>query len=302
MKRAALPFALLLFLAPLIHAAEDPQLGQFTLTLTERAPASDPVKICGRTGWTLSAIKRQLKDPSEIEYDLTTESFEVYIPKGYNGDSPFGLFVWVSASNKGDVQANWKEVLDKHKLIWIGANNSGNPRTMLVRMGLAFDAVAGMKKKYKIDDQRIYVGGGSGGGKIATILGVAFPDVFRGGFYFVGSDCYRNVPTKEIGHYWPKAFNAPPGQFLIDSKKRSRHVFLTGEKDFNRDSTKDFAAAYKSDGSQHVTLSAVRKMGHQLPDAEWLEKGIIARDEIPAPATKPAKPSTRLTPSATKPL
>src|SRR6266550_1290426 len=189
MTRASLTFSVVLF-SSITNAAEAPKVGEFTLTIADRSPASDPVKMTQRTGWTLSSIKKQI----DINYDLTAESFEAYVPKDYDGDKPYGLIVWVNAGPRGDVPGNYKEILDQHKLIWIGANNSGNPRAMLIRMGLAFEAAAGMKKKYKIDEQRIYVAGISGGGKIATILGVAFPDVFRGGFYFVGSDCYRNVP------------------------------------------------------------------------------------------------------------
>ncbi len=290
MTRAALALALLLCLCAVSQAADPPQVGSFSLTFTEKAPASDPVKITQRTGWLLSTIKNKI----DINYDLATETFETYIPAKYDGDSPYGLIVWVNAGPNGDVLENWKETLDKHKLIWVGANNSGNPRAMLIRMGLAFDAAAGMKKKYKIDDQRIYVAGFSGGSKIATVLGVAYPEVFRGGIYCCGSDFYRNLPTGEPGHYWPKGFNAPPGKLLIDSKKQNRHVFVTGEKDMNRESTQGFAAAYKADGFEHITLFDIPKMRHQPPDADWFEKGVIALDEIPPPTTKPAmKPATK---------
>src|SRR5258708_2778381 len=109
MTRAALAFAILLPLCPSSQATDPPKTGSFSLTSTERAPASDPVKITQRTGWPLSTIKKQ----ADINYDLATETFEAYVPAKYDGDSPYGLIVWVSAGPKGDVPENWKETLDK---------------------------------------------------------------------------------------------------------------------------------------------------------------------------------------------
>src|SRR5439155_25600624 len=41
------------------------------------------------------------------------------------------------------------------------------------------------------------------------------------------------------------------------------------------------------EGYQHVTLLQVPGMGHEIPEAEWFEKGILALDEIPP---RPAAP------------
>src|SRR5436305_15034270 len=112
MTRATVALALLLCLCAVSQAADPPQVGSFSLTFSEKAPASDPVKITQRTGWLLSTIKKQV----DINYDLATETFETYVPAKYDGDSPYGLFVWVSVGPKVDVPENWKEMLDRHKL------------------------------------------------------------------------------------------------------------------------------------------------------------------------------------------
>ena len=267
-------------------AEETAKTDDVSLTFTEKSPLSDPIKITKRTGWSLETIKKQV-DPN---YELSAESFSAYVPEDYDGSKPFGLFVWINAGPKGDIPSAWKPVFDKHHLILIGANNGGNPRPILIRMGMALDAVKNMKGKYKIDDARIYVGGASGGGKVATILGVAWPDAFRGGFYMIGTCHYREVATGEPGHYWPKGFDAPESKLLMQSKQQNRHVFMTGEKDMNRKPTQGMSAAYKSDRFLHVTVLDVPGAGHEIPDAEWFEKGIIALDVIPVSATKPVKP------------
>jgi predicted esterase len=276
----------ILFICACCAAEEPPKTGDVTLTFTNKSPLSDAAKLTRRGGWSLDFIKKQI-DP---DYELAKESFSAYIPANYDGTQPYGLFVWISAGPKGDFPAAFKPALDQHHLIWIGANNSGNPRAMLVRMGLALDAVDNMKSQYKIDDERIYIGGISGGGKVATILGVGWPDAFRGGFYIVGCSHYRDVPTGETGHFWPRGFNAPEPKLLTDAKQRNRHVFFTGEKDMNRKPTVGIYEAFKVDKFQHLTLLDLPGVGHELPNAESFEKGVAALDEIPVKETKPVKP------------
>jgi hypothetical protein len=266
--------------------AEDaPKTGDVAITFTDKSPLSDPVKLTRRGGWSLEAIKKQV----DIDYDLSKETFAAYIPASYDGTKPYGLMIWINAGPKGDIPAAWKPVLDQHHLIWIGANNGGNPRAMLVRMGMALDAAENMKSRYQIDDERVYIAGTSGGGKVATILGVGWPEAFRGGFYMIGTCHYRDVPTGEPGHLWPRGFNVPEPKLLTDSKQRNRHVFFTGEKDMNRKPTLGMYAAYKGDRFQHLTLLDAPGMGHEMPSAEWFEKGVVALDEIPAKVVKPVK-------------
>jgi predicted esterase len=256
-----------------------------TLTFTQKSPLSDPAKLARRGGWPLDALRREA-DPT---YDLATESFAAYVPAAYDGSKPFGLMVWINAGPNGDIPPEWKPVLDRHQLIWIGANNGGNPRQFLIRMGMAIDAVENMKARYKIDDDRIYIAGASGGAKVANILGVAWPEVFRGGFYMIGSAHYRDVPTGEPKHFWFKGFNAPAAKLLVDARQRNRHVFFTGEKDINRKAIQDMYAAYKADKFLHLTLLDEPEVGHELPKAEPFEKGVVALDEIPVKVAKPVK-------------
>ena len=274
-----------------IFAADPPATGDSTIHLAEKSPFSDPVKITKRTAWSLEDIKKKIP----IDYDLKDETFSLHVPESYKGDEPYGLMVWVSAGDKGEIPRQFREVADKRKIIWIGANKSGNPRAMLVRMELAFDAVVGMKAQYKIDDKRIYIAGVSGGGKMAAIMGVGYPEIFNGGFYFIGAEYFRELPTGEPNHYFPRAFNAPEPKLLLDSKKKSRHVLMTGETDMNRKPIQVIYNGMKTDKFEHITLLDIPGVGHQLPDAEWFEKGMAALDEIPPDKTA-TKPVNKFTP------
>ena len=249
------------------------------MRFSERSLESLPKTLPQRLGWKLDKLKAE---GVEVEYEIEKESFEVYIPADYDGAKPFGLLVWVSASPSGTVYRPWMELLDKHHLIWIGANNAGNSRSAPIRLGLAIDAAHNMRLKYAIDDDRIYVAGGSGGGRCSSMLGVSCPDSFRGGFYMIGCDYFRNIPTGEPNRYWPRSYLRPSTRLMALAQRRSRHVLLTGETDPNRPQTKgNYDLGFRKDGFAHVLYLEVPAMGHELPPPDWFEKGLAFLDDVP---------------------
>ena len=58
--------------------------------------------------------------------DGSDVSWQVYVPPSYDGRLPFGLLAYVNSGDSGDIVGGWSAVLDKHRLIWCGANQSGN--------------------------------------------------------------------------------------------------------------------------------------------------------------------------------
>src|SRR3954466_570204 len=111
--------------------------GEFQVVFTERSALSDPAVFASRHGWVVSKLKA---DGAEVDYDLSKESFEIRVPKDYDPAKKFGVLVWISAGQSGKANAAWTAVLDKHHLIWVGANRAGNSRSVMVRLGLALDA------------------------------------------------------------------------------------------------------------------------------------------------------------------
>jgi hypothetical protein len=256
-----------------------------TLTFTQRSEQSTNAFIASRMGWPLAA-----EAAAKVDYNLPDESFEVYVPADYNGEKPYGLLVFVNPHPSGRPPQNYVPLLDKYHLIYVGPNKVGNDRFVRLRMGLAIDAVENMRKRYKIDPQRIYVSGISGGGRVASMLGVGFADVFRGGFYIIGCDFYKEEKSTEKNGYYRRSYNVPPAKVFNLARKASKHVFLTGDNDGNRDQTQLYYNGFKRDGFEHVTYFQVPGMGHQAPDAEWFEKGLAALDE-PVTAAAPGAPT-----------
>ena len=260
--------------------------GAFQFKIPDRSRNSAIALVCARMGWgNMDQVRAAAqKDGADADYDLSNETFEAYVPSTYTGDEPYGLLVWVSAGPTGRAHQQWLEVLDKHKLIWVGANKTGNNRSKWVRCGLAIDAAEHVQKLYKIDPLRVYVSGGSGGGRVSSTLAMGFPDVFTGGGYpIIGCNYFRRV---ELGagedgrtRFYQRAFERPTARLLQLATKERRFVLLTGDNDGNREQTQVYSEAMKKDGFKYVTYLQVPGMGHQTPNAEWFEKGILALDE-----------------------
>src|SRR5207248_2287400 len=107
----------------------------------------------------------------------------------------WGLFIWISASDAPRIPADWEAVLAARKLLFIGAVQSGNKRDILDRIRLAIDANVGMRKRCRIDGRRVYVSGFSGGARVASMVGVAFADLFSGAMPFMGVNFYTELPA-----------------------------------------------------------------------------------------------------------
>jgi hypothetical protein len=278
-------FVSVVAVSALVMSAPAPAQGQekkgdFQIKFTDRVPISDTAEVVRRLpGWKLDTIK---KEGQEESYDINNESFEVHVPSENNGERPFGLLVYISPGNKGTLpKKDWYAITDRRHMIVVGANNSGNSREAWLRLSLAVDAAENIKKQYKIDPERVYTAGVSGGGFCSAVLNWAYSDVFRGGIYIIRAAYWRAIPAPSEGdnHFWPRASMPPPGKLLGDAKKRSRHVILEGEKDQNRTASNDQFEAMKKDGYLNVTYLEVPGMGHQPPDAEWFEKALEAMDK-----------------------
>jgi len=261
--------ALLLFLyAPLFAGQSAPaapvetKTGGFKLSFKERHPLSAKAEM-----------EKRMPYFKATDYDVAAESFEVFVPPAYKPDTPYGLMVFINSGDNGDNNGNFKPLLEKNNIIWIGANKGGNERTPLHRVGLALDSVHNIRKMYNIDPERIYLSGISGGGRAGSGLAPAYPEVFNGVIYLIGCN--------------PNQAKAPP-QYADRQKRLNSYVFMTGTKDFNKPGTNDVLKQYKSMKYERTLYLKVPDMGHDMPPTDWLAKAIAYLDEPLSAAAKAA--------------
>ena len=258
-------------------------------TETGRFRATWPLPEVDELAETYAALARRqqgVRAPTEppADADRGSADYELYVPPDYEPARPFGLFVWVGAGPGGGPPEQWTKVLDERHLIWVGPVDVGNDKEMVWRTYMATEAVRQAKRRFTIDDERVYVSGISGGGRIASHAALLAADTFTGGFYVVGCNFWKPVPSGEARRMYAGFWRTPDPRLLKRARAGNRYVLLTGSDDFNRGNTKCVYDGYVRDKFAHVTYLEVPGMGHTLPDAAWFGDGVEALD---APLTPP---------------
>jgi hypothetical protein len=239
-----------------------------TIQFAESPPQIEPEQL------KLRMSSKEMPGP----YDVTKETFEIIVPKGYKATEPHGLFIWISASAEPRIPKEWEPVLAERKLIFIGARNSGNPRDIFDRMRMAVDANFNLRKLYNVDGRRVYVSGFSGGSRVASMLGVCFGEMFSGTVCFMGVNFYTDIPAGD-GKAWGPNY-IPDEQVLPLAKKFCRYVLVTGTEDMNHANTLGVHEhGFRREGFASVKLLDIPGQKHALPGPEWLGKAVEFLDE-----------------------
>ena len=186
-----------------------------------------------------------------------TVSWQVTLPANHEAQSPQGLLVYISPQDSGGIYEMWKPLLIEKNLIWISADKGGNDFTAQRRVLQALLAVQLAAKNYKLDKQRIYVTGFSGGGRVTSMIAPLYPEAFTGSIFMGGAN------------YWGSRL---PEKFSLMRNKS--YVFINGENDFNLKESKKVSEKFKQAGLSNVEFFEVPGLGHMPPDTKWLGAAI----------------------------
>jgi len=119
------------------------------------------------------------------------------------------------------VPRQWIPVLDRNNTIFVTAANSGNEaHPVRRREPLALLAAYNVMRQYNVDPQQVYIGGFSGGARVALRLALGYPDLFHGALLNAGSD---PIGTADVP--------LPPADLFKRFQESTRIVYLTGERD-----------------------------------------------------------------------
>ncbi len=168
-----------------------------------------------------------------------------------------GVLVFVKPDRSADPQSEWARVLDQQNLIWVCAEDFGNDKSSAQRVLAAVLGLALVQRDYSIDSKRIYIGGMSGGGRVASMTITKFPHLFTGALYIVGVDSWTRVEEP-----------------LKEAIAANRYVFITGREDFNRAETRRVYDKYRRAGVESAQLIDLPSLGHEYPDADTLTRAI----------------------------
>jgi hypothetical protein len=254
---------------------------QSNVTFTEYAPESRTSELIRRLFSPLQsriandAIARSARKVSEQSIDLSQEKFAVYVPATMPAGG-YGLLVFVPPWEQAAVPARWTSELDRHGMIFVTAAHSGNDTSLLDRREpLALLAAHNILQRYRVDPARVYVGGFSGGSRVALRLALGYPDLFRGALLNAGSD---PIGTAQVP--------LPPADLMYRFQEHTRLVYLTGEKDAPRLEMDQGSRNSMTSWCVFNTKSVlVAWSGHEAPSAGAFNQGLDAlelHEDVPA--------------------
>lgn len=231
---------------------------------------------------TLPGDLPKIANPSPgFRYDpnLTQQKFHICVPPGYDGRKPFGVLAFINAGDEAGLPPGWKGVLAQQRLLSIAPQNVGNARDVSMRAGTTVVAIAKMMELYKVDPQRVYVAGFSGGAKVACVVAYHHPDLVRGVLPICGFIHPRLRPE----------FGPRDKELLQKARDEVGFALITGPKDPNHASMLDAFGKILEPEDYRATVFDVPGMGHELPGAPTIRAAVVWLDRAAAkPAALPA--------------
>ncbi|HEY0232923.1 MAG TPA: hypothetical protein VGC55_16880 [Dokdonella sp.] len=204
---------------------------------------------------------------SEQSLDLARERFAFYVPQGDAPASGYRVLVFVPPWQQAALPHSWFPVLDRHATILVTAAASGNEENVIGRrIPLALAGYENIAHRFHVDASQIWIGGLSGGSRVALRIALGYPDLFRGALLNAGSDRFG---TLELPF--------PPAPLLQRFEEGTRLVYATG----TRDSSNAATDRASRDSARHFCITdllelPMRNAGHVLLDAATLDRALSA--------------------------
>jgi pimeloyl-ACP methyl ester carboxylesterase len=198
--------------------------------------------------------------------DLAKERYSLYVPdRGHSPSGAYSLLVFIPPWPRAEVPRQWIAALNRYNTILVTAANSGNEApTTDRREPLALLAIHNTMAQYPVDPQRVYIGGFSGGARVALRLALGYPDVFHGALLNAGSD---PIGTTDVP--------LPPADLFRRFQESTRLVYLTGERD-EENLIRDMHSRRSLDKwcVYDVVTQTVPRTAHELADASAFSRSL----------------------------
>jgi predicted esterase len=186
----------------------------------------------------------------------------------------YSLLVFVPPWREAAVPRQWLSTLERHGVIYVSAANSGNEADVLDRREpLALLAAANIMQRYQVDPARVYVGGFSGGARVALRIALGYPDVFSGVFLDAGSD---PIGSAEIP--------LPPADLFKRFQEATRLVYVSGgHDDFHLQQDKESQQSLESWCVFDLVTEDAAWTAHEVVDARALNRVLDDLEHRKAP-------------------
>jgi hypothetical protein len=207
------------------------------------------------------------KEELPASFDSAMQKYQLFVPKSYNASTNWPCIVFISPGDDPLGWKYWQQVCEERDILFCAAYGAGNGCPAGKRIRIVLDVFDDVRREYRIDPDRTYLAGFSGGGRMACTIGFALPEYFGGVIPICGTN-----PLPKLDYLRHRL------------RDRLSVAFITGATDFNRKETEDFMFPLLQDLSIRARLWVVPKIGHAIPapdvltDAlKWLESDLKRR-------------------------
>jgi pimeloyl-ACP methyl ester carboxylesterase len=210
----------------------------------------------------------------EHQVDLAGERYVLYVPKTQPA-AGYGVIVHVSPFDEPRLGPDWRRQAEQRGLILVSAYDAGNDHPVVWRrVPLALHGLAHVQAEYRVDPERVYVSGFSGGGRVAQRIALAWPDLFRGALLMAGSD--------ELG---VNGLVPPPDGLMELFQTRSRIVFATGNNDrINIAKDAKVIESLEQYCVSGISVMRIPRTEHWMPEGRALARALDMLEEKVTPA------------------
>ncbi len=238
-----------------IRVAADTRL-DWAYPLLQRSPAVPPVEL--------------LKG-----YRSTAQAYEFFGPVE-DGGGPYPLVIFISPQDRPVGWYFWEPTCAERGVLFAGVREMGNARPLAHRVRAVLDVLDDVRRRFRIDPDRTYLAGFSGGAQVACVTALHLPE------YFGGVVCIGHAP-------------APPLEpwLLARVRQRLSVAIICGDREPAGPLVEDLYGPWWTGAGVRVEPVILRRHGHTMPEAdvmesayEWLEAGAAARGA--AAATHPS--------------
>lgn len=239
-----------------------------------------------RIDWVFALANQSRAEPPADwirDYDSAQQRYELFVPPNLDPRKPTPLVLFISPGNRPTGWSQWQRVCQPSGVIYASPFAAGNDCPTPRRVRIVLDVLDDVRRRFAIDADRTYLGGFSGGARIACAVAFALPEHFGGVVPVCGAERLRDES-------WLR-------QRVVD---RLSVAPITGESDFNRGEIERYRGPLLTEVGVRTKVWTVPNLGHSIPDAKvlaevlaWLDEG--AQDRA---ARAKAWPAMRIAGSA----
>ena len=158
-----------------------------------------------------------------FDYEVNKQRMSIFLPPNYNPEEEWGIYM--NNGHPGAYDVSLETVLEKHRLIYVMPCTEDTNAELLTKLAVSIDALASVKKMFKINADRVYMGYRKWGTSISALIAAMHPTMVQG---VLMQDrivfAKQNEHGKQLG---PNSFHTvhePNGLNFISEKYVKKHL------------------------------------------------------------------------------